>query len=82
MTRTLTYVDTLTRTGYTTIDGIKVVQYSCTIPSDNPQNMRISITKLDPDMYKTHRAVCREDFAAFEDAAYVLQDEYIAKMSS
>ena len=80
MENTLSYKDTIQRVGYTTIGGVKVVQYTCIIPSDQPQNMRIGITKLDSDMYKANRDICREDYAAFEDAAYRLQEEFLAKM--
>ena len=77
---TLSYKDTIQRTGYTVIDGIKVVQYTCVIPSDKPQDMRIGIVKLDNEMYKANRDICRADYAEFEDAAYKLQEEYIAKL--
>lgn len=79
MTETLTIKDTIQRVGATTIDGVVVVQYTCVIPSDNPSAMRIGMTKMNSEMYKEHRDVCRADFAAFEDAAYELQDKYLAK---
>ena len=58
----------------------RVGQYTCIIQADNPEDMRIGITKLDPAAYKEHRDVCRADFAAFEDAAYELQEELLAKI--
>ena len=79
MSETLTYKDTIQRIGYTVIDGVKVVQHSCTISSENPQDMRVSMVKLDSALYKEHRDACRDDFAEFEDAAYALQEELIAK---
>lgn len=79
MTNTLTYVDTIQRVGYTTIDGVKVVQHNCTIQSDDPDKIRISMVKLNNDLYKANREVCRNDFAVFEDAAYALQEELIAE---
>jgi hypothetical protein len=42
--------------------------------------MRIGISKLNPDMYKANRDVCRNDYAAFEDSAYQLQEELLAKI--
>lgn len=81
MTDTLTYKDTIQRVGYTTIDGVKVVQHSCTIDSENPEDIRISMVKMDAELYKANRAICREDFAVFEDAAYALQDELKSKAS-
>jgi hypothetical protein len=80
MENTLSYKDTIQRVGYTVINNVRVVQYTCTIPTDNPMGMRIGIVKLDPDMYKVHRDQCRADYATFEDAAYALQEEYIARM--
>lgn len=81
MNTTLTYTDTVTRIGYTIIGGTKVVQYSCTIPMGKPEEMRITSTRLNPELYKEHRDICRADLAAFEDAAYELQDEYVKKLS-
>ena len=82
LTETLTIQDTIQRVGHTIINGEKVVQYACIIPSNEPQNMRITSTKLNADLYKANRAVCRADWAAFEDAAFALQDEYMQKMHS
>lgn len=79
MTSTLSFKDTIQRVGYTVIGDTRVVQYTCVIPLNNPQEMRIGITKLDTTLYKEHRDICRADYAAFEDAAYALQEECIAK---
>ena len=75
MTETLTYKDTINRVGFTIIDGIKVVQHNCVIDSANPQEMRVTMVKLNAELYKENRDICREDFAVFEDAAYKLQEE-------
>ena len=77
--KTLVYADMIQRVGYTVIDGVKVVQHTCTFPIDKPQEMRVGSTRLNPEMYKTNRDICRVDMAAFEDAAYELQDEYLAR---
>lgn len=82
MSETLIYSDVIQRIGYTIIDGVKVVQYTCIIPIDKPQDMRITSTRLSAEMYKEHRDLCRLDFAIFEDAAYQLQDEYSKKLSN
>lgn len=79
MNKTLTYKDTIQRTGYTVIDDMKVVQYTCVIPSDKPEDMRIAITRLNTDIYKANRDICRADYAAFEDAAYELQEQLMQK---
>lgn len=81
MSETLSYKDVIQRTGYTTIDDIRVVQYTCIIPVEKPEDMRIGITRLNPDMYKTYRDVCRDDYAAFEDAAYELQEKCAAALN-
>ncbi|MBR5862213.1 MAG: hypothetical protein IKZ08_02690 [Bacteroidales bacterium] len=82
MEPTLTYTDTVTRIGYTVIDGVKVVQYSCTFPLNNPKDMRITSTRINPELYKANREVCRADLATFEDAAYELQDAYLAQIKN
>lgn len=81
MENTLSYKDVIQRTGYTIIDGVKIVQYTCTIQADEPQNMRIGITKLNSDLYKEHRNRCRADYAVFEDSAYQLQEACLAKIN-
>lgn len=79
MTETLTYKDTIQRVGYTVIGGVKVVQHVCTIDSENPQDMAVRMIKLDSELYRHNRETCRNDYAVFEDAAYALQEELIAK---
>lgn len=37
------------------------------------------MVKLNADLYRENREACRNDFALFEDAAYALQEELIAK---
>lgn len=81
MSNTLIYTDTIQRTGYTVIDDIKVVQYACVIPLNNPEEMRITSTRMNPELYKANRDTCRADLAAFEDMAYELQDEYLSKIT-
>ena len=78
--KTLSYKDTIQRVGYTTVNDTRIVQYTCIIPLDKPQDMRLSITKLNSDLYKLHRDICRADYAEFEDAAYALQEECLAKL--
>lgn len=78
MTGTLTFKDTIRRLGYTVIDDIKVVQYDCVISTENPKEMKIIVSKLNEEMYKANREICRADMAEFEDAAYALQEQYIA----
>ena len=76
------YEDTMTRIGYTIIGDVKVVQYTCTIPVKEPEKMRVTSTRLNPELYKANRDICRADLAAFEDAAYELQDEYINRKNA
>lgn len=77
MSETLVYADTLQRIGYTVIDGERVVQYTCSIPLSNPNDMRLTSTRLKPDLYKANRETCRKDLEEFEDMAYELQDQYL-----
>ena len=37
--------------------------------------------KLNADLYRANRDICRADFATFEDAAYQLQEELLAKLA-
>ena len=74
---------TITAISITEIEGKKVVleNYTATVDSENPENM--SMSKFFPTaearaLYKEHRAECREDYAAFEEKAYALQDEMFA----
>lgn len=82
MSDTLICTESIQRIGYTVIDGVRVVQHTCVIPMANPKGMRISMTKLNAELYEMHREVCRKDFAIFEDAAYQLRDEYLAKLNN
>ncbi len=64
---------------------VVVEGYSCTIDSQNPENMNVSKyfqSEESKALYKTNRATCRADYAEFEDAAYKLQDELIAERAS
>lgn len=79
MTETLTCSENIQRVGYTIIGDVKVVQYICLIPVDNPEAMRITSSRLNAELYKANRDICRRDLAAFEDAAYLLQEECIRK---
>lgn len=82
MSDTLTCTEFIQRIGYTVIDGVRVVQHTCVIPTTNPKEMRISMTKLNADLYEMYRDICRADFAVFEDAAYQLRDKYLAKINN
>ena len=82
MDKKFIFADSIQRIGYTIIDGVKVVQYACIVPLDDPENMRVTSTRLNPELYKMHRDICRADLAAFEDAAYELQEKCIADITN
>lgn len=82
MSETLTCAEYIQRIGYTVIDGVRVVQHTCVLPVANPKGMRVSMTKLNADLYEANRDICRADFAIFEDAAFQLRNEYLAKMDN
>ena len=46
MGNTLTYTDSITRIGYTIVDGVKIVQYNLVIPMSNPEAMRCTAQRL------------------------------------
>lgn len=77
MSKTLTYNDSITRTGYTTIDGKVALQHVCTINTGNPEEMSLVSSKIDLALCKENRDICRSDTAEFEDLAYELQDKYM-----
>ena len=79
LTPTLSFADTIQRIGYTVIDETRVCQYTCNIPSDHPENMRIVRTKMNEDLYRDNLDVCLADYAAFEKAAYEIQAKYLVK---
>ena len=79
MSETLSWKDSITRTGYTEIDGKKVMQHVCSISMDAPYNMTVNSVKINEELYKSNRDVCRADAAEFEDACYELQKTYLAK---
>lgn len=83
MSATLTVKDSITRTAFTTIDGVRIAQYTARIDSADPNNMTVSgIIKLDQEAYKANREICRADYAEFEDATYELQEKYIAQKAA
>ena len=76
---------TITATSVVEIEEKKTVleNYTATVDSANPENL--SINKFFPtaeskDLYKDHRTECREDYAAFQEKAYALQDEMFAML--
>lgn len=75
----LSYKKEITLTGTSKIDGVVAAGYQAKINSDNPEDMTISVWQSDKDLYKNNRATCRADQAAFEDTAYILQEELIAE---
>lgn len=69
--------DIFTKVGYTVIDDVRVVQYTCQIPLAKPESMTVRQTVLNQELYKQNRKVCREEYAEFEDQAYELQETYL-----
>lgn len=75
----LTYKKEITLTGTSKIDGVVAAGYQAKINSDHPEEMTLTNWQSDKELYKNNRATCRADQAAFEDAAYILQEELIAE---
>lgn len=82
MSATLTYNDSISRVGYTKIDGQPVMQHTCNISADDPTNMNFSSIIMNQELYKANRSICRADRAEFEDLAYALQEQYLPKEES
>lgn len=72
----------ITLTATSTIDGKAVAGYSAIINSENPEDINLSDYQIDKTLYKANRVQSRKDLAAFEDAAYELQDQLIAEAST
>lgn len=70
-------VEMITKVGYTVIDGVNAVQYTCQIPVEKPEGMTVRRTVLKPALYEKHRDECRSDFARFEDDAFATRDALI-----
>lgn len=56
--------------GESVIDEVAVCTFSASIDCENPEKTTIGQTQRDKEAYKKHRAECRADFAAFEDAVF------------
>lgn len=70
-------VEMITKVGYTVIDNVNVVRYTCQIPLSKPEGMTVSRTVLKPELYEQYRDECRTDYAAFEDDAFATRDRLI-----
>lgn len=57
-------------TGESIIDEAIVCTFSASIDCENPEAATIGQVQRDKEAYKKHRAECRADFAAFEDAVF------------
>lgn len=77
MSKTMTYTDTVQRLGYTVIDGVKVLQHTCTLKPAEPEKMRVSSIQLNKELYKANLDICRADIAEFEDSCFELQKQYL-----
>ena len=75
----LVITETVRREAYTVIDGKNVVFHSLDINSTNPSSFNLHDSILDHEMYKANKAECRQNIADFEDSAYALVEEMVAK---
>lgn len=78
----LTMKKKITLDGFSTVGEVKVMGFRAEIDSDNPENMTFSSWPIDKAAYKEHRVEVRADEAAFEDEAYLIQDEMIAEKAA
>lgn len=72
----------ITITGKSMIDGVETCGYQAQIDSSNPADIQLTDWQVNKELYKANRAECRADQAAFEDYAYTIQDEMLAKVES
>lgn len=78
----LNITETIRREGYTVIEGKNVVFHSVDVNSKNPEQFNMHDSILDHEMYKANKVECRQNIADFEDAAYALVEEMIAKKAA
>lgn len=78
----LSVTKTISLTGSTVIDNQQVCGYRAEITSDNPSNMVLSSWISNQSIRKANRDTCYADQKAFEDAAYALQDELLAALTT
>lgn len=67
------------------IKDVKLEDYSCTINSSEPSDFRINRIPNGSTYkayYKDNRAQCHEDYAAFENVAFALQEQMIAEAAA
>ena len=69
--------DIFTKVGYSVIDGVNVVRYTCQIPLAKPEGMTVNRTVLNPELYEQNLDECRSDYAAFEDDAFATRNGLI-----
>lgn len=77
----LTKKESITIIGKSVIDGMEVCGYQAQIDSENPADITLTDWQINKDMYKANRSECRADQAEFEDYAYSVQDELLAKLA-
>lgn len=75
----LTVEKKITLTGGSHIGGAIAENYKAEIDSGAPENMTLTSYQVDKATYKANRETCRADRAAFEDAAYTLQEEMMTE---
>lgn len=69
----------ITIEGKSILDGVELAGFVASIDSNDPTQMNISSWQINKAAYKANRSVARADEAEFEDYAYDIQDEMIAK---
>lgn len=76
-------IKTVTLNGSSMVGGAVLQGYQAQIDSVNPDNI-VQMTNWisDQKAYREHRAECRRDAAAFEDAVYELQDQMVAEKAA
>lgn len=80
----LTYTETIKREATTVVNDVEVARHMLHIREAAPNEMVCNLLIKDHEAYKSKevRDVIRADHAEFEDAAYDLQAELLAKLES
>ena len=75
-------IQKITLEGKSIIDDVVVSNFVASINSEDPNQMTLSSVQVNKEAYKKNRVAVRADEAEFEDYAYSVQDEMLAKITS
>lgn len=64
--------------GLSQIEGQTVVYLSANVSGETAGNSTITQSIQNQELYAANRTACRKDIADFQEAVYVIEDEFLA----